>query len=265
MTTVCLLIALMLFVSSAVSTHNMTRIRVFPAANQSIAGVMQVSYTNEQNQPQYAFSATQARSLCWLLGLNIATKSQVEQALRWGFETCRFGWIDEHFAVIPRIHAVTSCGQNKTGLVVWRASVTKMFDVFCFNESDARGQQQEAASSNHDLEFTDALISTLTSKFVSSTTTAEAMIRKEEPARFVSSPQGSTGANIVLICCTCGLLVTSIGIFVYLKVRRRWSLSSIKKQQEYIETEELKLAKNVPETTKAVDEQQRTEACSCED
>lgn len=62
---------------------------VFPAANHSIAGVMQVSYTNEQNQPQYAFNASQARNLCWFLGLNIATKSQVEQALSRGFETCR--------------------------------------------------------------------------------------------------------------------------------------------------------------------------------
>lgn len=53
---------------------------------------------------------------------------------------------------------------------------------------------------------------------------------------------------------------------LFVKRRRRWSLSSSKKQQkEYIQTEELKLAKNVSETTKAVDEQQRTEACSCED
>ncbi|KAF6722631.1 Lymphatic vessel endothelial hyaluronic acid receptor 1 [Oryzias melastigma] len=266
MTTIHLLIISVLFVSSAVSTFNVTRIRVFPAANHSIAGVMQVSYTNEQNQPQYAFNASQARNLCWFLGLNIATKSQVEQALSRGFETCRFGWIDEHCAVIPRIHAFTICGQNQTGLVEWRTSVTKMFDVFCFNESDATGQLQDTSSPRNDLEFTEAPNSTLTSQFVSSTTTAEAMIKEEEPARFVSSPHGSTGANIVLIGCTCGLLLTSIAIFVYLKVRRRWSLSSSKKQQkEYIQTEELKLAKNVSETTKAVDEQQRTEACSCED
>uniref|UniRef100_A0A3P9M472 Link domain-containing protein n=1 Tax=Oryzias latipes TaxID=8090 RepID=A0A3P9M472_ORYLA len=265
MTTVRLLIALVLFVSSGFSTHNMTSIRLFPAANHSIAGVIQVTYINEQSQLQYAFNASQARSFCWFLGLNIATKSQVEQALSQGFETCRFGWIDEHFAVIPRIHALTNCGQNLTGLVVWRASVTRMFDVFCFNESDAREQLQDAASPWHDLEFTEAPNSTLTSRFVSSTTTAKAMIREEEPARFVSSPQGSTGANIVLISCTCGLLLTSIAIFVYLKVRRRWSLSSTKKrQQEYIETKELNCAKNIPETKKAVEEQQMTEACSCE-
>lgn len=47
----------------------------------------------------------------------------------------RFGWTDEHLAVIPRKKALVSCGQNKTGLVIWRAAVTQKFDVFCFNET----------------------------------------------------------------------------------------------------------------------------------
>lgn len=47
----------------------------------------------------------------------------------------RYGWIDEHFAVIPRRKALSICGQNQTGLVAWRAPVTQKFDVFCFNES----------------------------------------------------------------------------------------------------------------------------------
>ncbi len=51
------------------------------------------------------------------------------------FVLLRFGWIDEHFAVIPRSKALLNCGKNQTGLVTWRAPVTQKFDVFCFNES----------------------------------------------------------------------------------------------------------------------------------
>uniref|UniRef100_A0A8C9X765 Lymphatic vessel endothelial hyaluronic receptor 1a n=1 Tax=Sander lucioperca TaxID=283035 RepID=A0A8C9X765_SANLU len=108
---------------------------VFPAANQSIAGVFQVSDLNDLNQPQYGFNASEARRLCSALGVNIASKAQVQDALTRGLETCRFGWIDEHFAVIPRIKALSNCGKSQTGLVTWRTSVTQKFDVFCFNES----------------------------------------------------------------------------------------------------------------------------------
>lgn len=51
------------------------------------------------------------------------------------FVLFRFGWIDEHLAVIPRREAISHCGKNQTGLVTWRAPVTKQFDVFCYNES----------------------------------------------------------------------------------------------------------------------------------
>lgn len=50
----------------------------------------------------------------------------------------RFGWTDENLAVIPRNKALVSCGQNKTGLVTWRAAVKQKFDVFCYNETGKR-------------------------------------------------------------------------------------------------------------------------------
>uniref|UniRef100_A0A7N8X9M1 Lymphatic vessel endothelial hyaluronic receptor 1a n=1 Tax=Mastacembelus armatus TaxID=205130 RepID=A0A7N8X9M1_9TELE len=108
---------------------------VFPAVNQSIAGVFQVSYLNDLHQPSYGFNASEARRLCLFLGVTIASKAQVQEALRRGLETCRFGWTDEHLAVIPRIKPLTVCGQNQIGLVTWRATVTHPFDAFCFNES----------------------------------------------------------------------------------------------------------------------------------
>uniref|UniRef100_A0A3B3ZCP4 Link domain-containing protein n=1 Tax=Periophthalmus magnuspinnatus TaxID=409849 RepID=A0A3B3ZCP4_9GOBI len=109
--------------------------KVFPPLGHSVAGVFQVSYVNSLNQPYYAFNASDARSRCESLGVNIASVSQVINALTRGLETCRFGWTDEHLAVVPRVTAQVNCGQNQTGLVRWRAPITKKFDVFCFNES----------------------------------------------------------------------------------------------------------------------------------
>nr|ACN10242.1 Lymphatic vessel endothelial hyaluronic acid receptor 1 precursor [Salmo salar]ACN12597.1 Lymphatic vessel endothelial hyaluronic acid receptor 1 precursor [Salmo salar] len=110
-----------------------SKIHAFPERH--IAGVFLVSYTKDLNQFAYAFNASEAREVCWSLGVTMASNSQVEEAQRLGLETCRFGWIDEHFAVIPRIEASKTCGQNQTGVIKWRASVTKLFDVFCFNAS----------------------------------------------------------------------------------------------------------------------------------
>lgn len=62
---------------------------VFPAGNQSVAGVIQVSFLNDRNQVEYAYDALAARSLCASLELKIASKAQVEKALSRGLETCR--------------------------------------------------------------------------------------------------------------------------------------------------------------------------------
>ncbi|MBN3322430.1 LYVE1 protein, partial [Atractosteus spatula] len=85
---------------------------------------------------QYSFNVTEARSACESLGVTIATKSQVSKAQQNGLETCRYGWVDEQIAVIPRIKSLDKCGKNSTGLVVWRADHSNKFDVFCFNSSD---------------------------------------------------------------------------------------------------------------------------------
>lgn len=69
----------------------------------------------------------------------------------------RFGWTDENLAVIPRNKALASCGNNKTGLVTWRAAVTQKFDVFCFNETG--GRQSLHSFSTELLEFSVYLIS----------------------------------------------------------------------------------------------------------
>uniref|UniRef100_A0A3B3VVZ5 Link domain-containing protein n=1 Tax=Poecilia latipinna TaxID=48699 RepID=A0A3B3VVZ5_9TELE len=184
----------------------------------STAGVTQVSYQNNQNQLQYAFNASEARKICQSLGLSIASKAQVKEALSRGLETCRYGWTDEQIAVIPRIHALANCGQNKTGLVLWRAPVTNRFDVFCFNESvfpnlircpscsstDAIIQLKDTVTNNplSSSEHANSVNSTLSTSSSSThppsfTSTDETVSNEVEPARFVGSAQTFAGCKLL--------------------------------------------------------------------
>ncbi|XP_076879744.1 lymphatic vessel endothelial hyaluronic acid receptor 1a [Brachyhypopomus gauderio] len=106
------------------------QVTVYPK-HSSIFGVFHVS-----SRGAYAFNASVARSVCQRLGVTIADKAQVFGAFQRGFETCRFGWIDEQVAVIPRIEEKKNCGQGKVGVITWRASLGAKFDVFCFNLTD---------------------------------------------------------------------------------------------------------------------------------
>ncbi|XP_013882365.1 lymphatic vessel endothelial hyaluronic acid receptor 1a isoform X2 [Austrofundulus limnaeus] len=292
MTMIWLSVTSLLSIAPVFSDRNVSQIRVFPAGNQSVAGVIQVSYLNDWNQVKYAYDAVDARSLCSSLGLQIASKAQVEKALSRGLETCRFGWIDEHLAVIPRIHALANCGKNQTGLVPWRASLTQKFDVFCFNESDAATQLKDATTDSPLSTSSYSKTSTLPSEaaFSQGTPSEEASseeipfketppeeasskeapsqegdwfltpkttIYEVEPARFVSSTHSSTGAKIVLITCTCGLLLALVAVIMYIKLKN-CSLGSDQKQQqpENIQTQEWK-CENDAETKINVQEDQK--------
>ncbi|MED6249089.1 hypothetical protein ATANTOWER_009125 [Ataeniobius toweri] len=257
------------------SMQNKSNLRVFPATSQSIAGVIHVSYLNDQNQLQYAFNASEGRKICQYLGLSIASKAQVKEALSRGLETCRFGWTDEQIAVIPRIHALGNCGRNQTGLVPWRASVTYQFDVFCFNESDALTQLKDTATDDplSTSEHTHSANSTLTTQSMSyssthppfTTSTPETMNNEVDPVPFVSSAQSSAKAKVVLIACICGLLITTIAALAYLKLGRHCLRSDKKEQQQqqdYNQTEERIPVKTITETTNEVLEDQRIEVDS---
>ncbi|XP_038153681.1 lymphatic vessel endothelial hyaluronic acid receptor 1a isoform X1 [Cyprinodon tularosa] len=253
------------------SDQTESNFRVFPAAGHSIGGVLQVSFLGNGNQHQYAFNASEARKVCQDLGLSIASKAQVEDALSRGLETCRFGWTDEQIAVIPRIHALVNCGQNKTGVVPWRASVTTLFDVFCFNETDALIQLKDAVTDNplSTSDHTHSANSTLTASSTSSssthppfsTTNPETINNEVEPARFSSHAQSSPAAKVVLITCICGILLATIAVLAYLKLGRHCYLHSEQKMQQQHncpQTEEWISVKTITETKeKEVQEDQR--------
>lgn len=98
-----------------------------------ISGVLLV-VTKDKN---YSFNATTAKDACDAIKMRIATKAEVETANQHGLQTCRFGWVEEQIAVIPRTERRQSCGKNKTGVIVWRADISKLFDVYCFKPSGA--------------------------------------------------------------------------------------------------------------------------------
>ncbi|TSK38518.1 Lymphatic vessel endothelial hyaluronic acid receptor 1 [Bagarius yarrelli] len=109
---------------------DLNQIQVYPE-NGGTSGVFIVRL---RNQP-YSFNATTAVGVCTSLGVNIASRAQVETAQRNGLQTCRYGWVEENIAVIPRTEGNPNCGQNKVGIMTWVTSPERLFDVFCYNST----------------------------------------------------------------------------------------------------------------------------------
>uniref|UniRef100_A0A8C6S5I5 Link domain-containing protein n=1 Tax=Neogobius melanostomus TaxID=47308 RepID=A0A8C6S5I5_9GOBI len=86
---------------------------------------------------QYQFDFSEASEACLLKNLSIASRSQLQTALDNGLEACRFGWISEQVAAVPRLSSVSTCGSGKTGVVTWNASPENQFGVWCFGRSDS--------------------------------------------------------------------------------------------------------------------------------
>ncbi|XP_077374550.1 lymphatic vessel endothelial hyaluronic acid receptor 1a [Festucalex cinctus] len=221
-----LCVAVALSITAGFSQNITIHLQVFPA--KSIAGVVQLSRMNDQNQPEYGFNVTEARDLCTNLGLNLATKDQVAEALKRGLETCRFGWIDEHYAVIPRIKALVNCGQNQIGLLPWRAALDKKFDVFCFNQSDYTDQPEEEATtpkSSDSLSPTPALF--IFNLSLTSDLTVLESLDGAQLARLSGNEQSSGKGKVVLITSACAVLLVAIAVLAYMKVKRRFQRADV--------------------------------------
>ncbi|XP_024912077.1 integumentary mucin C.1-like [Cynoglossus semilaevis] len=92
----------------------------------------------------YTFDYTSAKAACLLLNTTIATKAQMERAMRRGLETCKYGWVEEKFAVIPRITPNDKCGMGLRGVAVWYTLAMRKFAAFCFNAT-AFAEEKETA------------------------------------------------------------------------------------------------------------------------
>ncbi|XP_055365865.1 lymphatic vessel endothelial hyaluronic receptor 1b isoform X2 [Betta splendens] len=95
---------------------------------------------------RYTLNFSAATAACLSLNVTMATRAQMERAVQQGLETCKFGWIHERIAVVPRLKSDHNCGQGKTGLVLWFAAEDKKFAVYCFRASDLEETPQTSTS-----------------------------------------------------------------------------------------------------------------------
>ncbi|KAM8815999.1 CD44 antigen isoform 4-T4 [Rhynchonycteris naso] len=92
------------------------------------AGVFHV-----EKNGRYSISRTEAADLCKAFNCTLPTMAQMQDALRVGFETCRYGFIEGH-VVIPRIRPNAICAANNTGVYILTSN-TSQYDTYCFNAS----------------------------------------------------------------------------------------------------------------------------------
>ncbi|XP_005364147.1 CD44 antigen isoform X5 [Microtus ochrogaster] len=92
------------------------------------AGVFHV-----EKNGRYSISRTEAEDLCQAFNSTLPTMDQMLKALDLGFETCRYGFIQDN-VVIPRITPNAICAANNTGVYILQSN-TSHYDTYCFNAS----------------------------------------------------------------------------------------------------------------------------------
>ncbi|XP_030588206.1 lymphatic vessel endothelial hyaluronic receptor 1b [Archocentrus centrarchus] len=143
----------------------------------------------------YTLNFTSASDACLSLNVTIASEIQMTKAVQDGLETCKYGWIAEQTAVIPRISSTKNCGAGKTGLVKWKAPANKLFGVFCFNASaltdlETTASPQSSTSSTPPT----ALTRTSTSSTPSVASTTKPMSSTKKPIT-TKPPQSTPSAS----------------------------------------------------------------------
>ncbi|XP_026520477.1 CD44 antigen isoform X6 [Notechis scutatus] len=96
------------------------------------AGVFHV----EKNQ-RYSLTREEAVQLCEALNSTIPTFEQMQEAFTLGFETCRYGYIEDKI-VLPRHTPYYLCAANNTGIYVLSSNISDRYDTYCFNSSESR-------------------------------------------------------------------------------------------------------------------------------
>ncbi|XP_023266702.1 lymphatic vessel endothelial hyaluronic acid receptor 1-like [Seriola lalandi dorsalis] len=187
---------------------------LFPAAESSVIQVPQSPITAGVfmliEGGKYTLNFTAARAACLFLNVTIATRDQMEQALQQGLETCKFGWIAEQIAVLPRLTPDNNCGKGKTGVVTWRASADKPFGVYCFSSSDLLHLLPSGTQTSTSPTTSTALTrsSTPTAALVTSTTTKAASSVKPITTK-TPEKKASTTASTLLLKTTCSSRISS--------------------------------------------------------
>ncbi|XP_074853598.1 CD44 antigen isoform X7 [Carettochelys insculpta] len=101
------------------------------------AGVFHV----EKNR-RYSLTRSEAIELCRALNSTLPTMEQMHKAHELGFETCRYGYIEDKI-VIPRIKPYHLCAANSTGIYILHSNITERYDTYCYNASETRNKTCE--------------------------------------------------------------------------------------------------------------------------
>ncbi|XP_044872526.1 CD44 antigen isoform X2 [Mauremys mutica] len=90
----------------------------------------------EKNR-RYNLTRDEAVELCKALNSTLPTMDQMKKAHNLGFETCRYGYIEDKI-VIPRIKPYFLCAANNTGIYILTSNITDRYDTYCYNASETR-------------------------------------------------------------------------------------------------------------------------------
>ncbi|XP_075783593.1 CD44 antigen isoform X18 [Pelodiscus sinensis] len=101
------------------------------------AGVFHV----EKNR-RYSLTRNESIELCRALNSTLPTMEQMTKAHKLGFETCRYGFIEDKI-VIPRIKPYFLCAANYTGIYILNSNTSDRYDTYCYNASETRDQACE--------------------------------------------------------------------------------------------------------------------------
>ncbi|KAM4722707.1 uncharacterized protein WCC33_008854 [Rhinophrynus dorsalis] len=115
------LLLLLLVVSKTVCSAD-------PDPNQVISGVFLTSATD--------LNYENASLACYnLYGANLATLDQVTNAYKNGYEVCKWGWVEEHRIVMPRLQPFQDCGNYSVGILMRDCGTLKSNITFCIRNS----------------------------------------------------------------------------------------------------------------------------------
>ncbi|XP_072906058.1 lymphatic vessel endothelial hyaluronic acid receptor 1a [Hemitrygon akajei] len=232
----------------------------------------------------YNLDLTHARRACQLFYTVLATEAQVQQAWSQGFETCKYGWVEEGYPVIPRITPKEPCGKNRTGVVSWKQDRAVLFDAYCFRENDSKrvnacepltfrpmafvtelssvdpDTRTVPAFSSETMPHLDTRVTTLPQDPRTTMPTLPQDSRTTMPTltqvsmstqvNGVTDPKGNRMflGNRIIYCVLVVVLVLLLALVIilicFLKKRRRYSYSSTRQPKENIETEVWSLSPN---------------------
>ncbi|XP_066557149.1 CD44 antigen isoform X2 [Amia ocellicauda] len=79
---------------------------------------------------------SEADELCQSLGTVLANAERIHVSFSKGFQTCRYGWIQNNSIAILRRESHPLCASNGTGVYIITDNLQVHYDAYCFNSSD---------------------------------------------------------------------------------------------------------------------------------